>query len=103
MNSKPVIQKMSNPKPNRLHVNCHYCGAEIRKKSLKEHTTRVLGKNVHPKERHETSGQPKLSFGKRPCEEDDNEQNQNIHKKIILEADLNNSTDSYTDEGETEG
>ena len=60
----------------------------MRKKNLKEHTTRVHGKNVHLKERHETSGQPKLSFGKR--------------QKIILEVDLNNSTNLYTDEGETE-
>ena len=94
---------MSNPTPSRLHVNCDYCGAEMRKKNLKEHTTRVHGKNVHPKERHETSGHPKLSLGKRPAEVDDNEQNENIQKKIILEVDLNNSTDLYTDEGETEG
>ena len=94
---------MSNPTPSRLHVKCEYCGAEMRKKNLKEHTTRVHGKNIHPKERHETSGQPKLSFGKRPSEVDDNEQTENIQKKIILEVDLNNSTDLYTDEGETEG
>ena len=54
-------------------------------------------------ERHETSGQPKLSFGKRPAEVDDNEQNENFQMKIILEVALNNSTDLYTDEGETEG
>jgi hypothetical protein len=38
---------------------------------IKEHTTRVHGKNLHPKERHETSQQPKLSFGIRPAEVDD--------------------------------
>ena len=94
---------MSYPTPSRLHVNCDYCGDEMRKKIFKEHTTRVHGKNVHPQERHETSGQPKLSFWKRPAEVDDNEQNENIQKKINLEVDLNNSTDLYTDEGETEG
>ena len=78
---------MSNPTPSRLHVFCDYCGAEIRKKNIKEYTTRVYGKHVHPKERHETSGQPKLSFGKRPAEVDDHKQNENIHKKINLEVD----------------
>ena len=68
----------------------------MRKKNLKEHTTRVHGKNVHSYERHEPSGQPKLSFWKRPA---DDEQNENIQKKINLEVDLNNSTDLYTDEG----
>ena len=63
----------------------------MRKKKLKEHTTRFHGKNVHPKERHTTSGQPKLSFGKRPAEIDNNEQNENIKKKFILGVDLNNS------------
>ena len=70
---------------------------------MKENTTRIHGKNVHSKERHETSGQPKLSFGKRPAEVDDNEQNENIQKKIILKVYLNNSTYLYTNEGETEG
>ena len=64
---------MSNPTPSRLHFYCDYYGAEIRKKNLNKHTTRVHGKNVHPKEGHETSGQPKLCFGKRPTEVDDNE------------------------------
>ena len=63
----PTIQKMRLPKPSRLHVKCDYCGAEMRKKFFKEHTTRVYGKNEHPKESHETSGQPKLSFRKRPA------------------------------------
>ena len=73
------------------------------KENSKEHITRVHDKNLHPKERHEISWQPKLSFGKRPAEVDDNEENENIQKKIYLEVDLNNSTDLYTDEGETEG
>ena len=94
---------MSNSTPIRLQVNCDYCGADMRKKNAKEHTKRVYGKNVHPQERHETSGRTKLSFGKRPAEVDVNEQNENIQKKIILEVDRNNSTDLYTDEGETEG
>ena len=96
---------MSNPTPSRLHVNCDYCWAEMKKKKVKEHTTRVHGKNVHLKERHETSVQQKLNFGKRPAEVDENEQNENIQQIIILEVevDLNNSTDLYTDEGETEG
>ena len=70
----------------------------MRKKNLKEHTTRVHDKNVHPEERHGTFGQHKLSFGKKPAEVDDNEQNENHLKKICLEVDLNNSTDLYTDE-----
>ena len=55
---------MCNPTPSRLHVNCDFCEAELKKKNLKEHTTRVHGKNVHPKERYETYEQPKLGFGK---------------------------------------
>ena len=69
---------MSNPTLSRLHANCDYCGAEMRKKIFKEHTTRVHGKNVHPKKRHVPFGQRKLSFGKRQAEVDDNEQNENI-------------------------
>ena len=99
----PTIQKISNPTPSRLHVNCDYCGAEMRKKKVKEHTTRVHGKNVHLKERHESSGQQKPNFGKRPAMVDENEQNENIQQISILEVDLYNSTDLYTDEGETEG
>ena len=75
----------------------------MRKKNLKEHTTKVHDKNLHPKERHETSEQPKLSFGKRPAEVDDNEKYENIQKKVIIQVDLSNSTDLYTDEVETEG
>ncbi len=66
---------MSNPALSRLHVNCDFCGAEMRKKNLKKHTTRVHGKNVHLKERHETPGQPKISFGEIPAEVDDIKQN----------------------------
>ena len=62
-----MIQKMSLLTPSRLHIKCDYCRAEMRKKIFKEHTTRVHGKNVHPKERHETSGQTKLSYRKRPA------------------------------------
>ena len=94
---------MTNPTLSRLHVNCDHCGADMRKKNVKEHTTRVHGKNLHLKERHETSGLPKLNFGKKPAQVDENEQNENIQKITILEVDLNNSTDLYTDECETEG
>ena len=40
----------------------------MRKNFFFKHTSRVCGKNIHPKGRHETFGQPKLSFGKRPAE-----------------------------------
>ena len=67
----------------------------MRKKNQKEHNTSVYGKNVHPKERHETSGEPKLNFGEKKAEVDDNEQNENIQKKIILQVD--SQTDRRTD------
>ena len=63
----------------------------MQKKNVKEYTTRVHGNNINLMERHETSGQPKLSFGKRPAKGHDNEQNKIIPKKITLVADLNNS------------
>ena len=49
---------MSNPTPSRLHVNCDYCGAEMRKTNFKNILQKVHGKNVHLKERHDTEGEP---------------------------------------------
>ena len=65
----------------------------MQKKDLKEHTTRVLGEYVHPKERYKTSEKPKPSFGKRSAEGDGDKESQNLSKKINLEEDLNNSTE----------
>ena len=60
----------------------------MRKKFFKEHTTIIHGKNVHPKKRHDTSGQAKLSFGKRPAKGYVDEDNHNIPKKNILDRDI---------------
>ena len=49
-------------------------------------------------ERNENSGQPKLSFGERPAEGNDDEENQNIKR---IEDNLKNSTEILAD-GEPE-
>ena len=93
---------MSNPTVSRIHVNCDYCKADIRY-FFKRIYYKSSWQKCTSQGEAETSGQLKLSFGKRPAEVDDNEQNKNIQKEINLEVDLNNSIDLYTDEGQTEG
>ena len=46
-----ITNKVSNPTPSRLYTICDKCEAEMKKKFVKDHITRVYGENIHPKER----------------------------------------------------
>ena len=56
----------------------------MRKKNFKEYTTRVHGNNINLMERHETSGQPKLSFGKRPAKGHEMNKTNLFQRKLLL-------------------
>ena len=49
------------PTPNRKQIFCDHCGKSMKKKKLQEHTTRVHGTKVIPRER-QLSGQTKLNI-----------------------------------------
>ena len=60
------------PTPSRKQILCDHCGKSMKKKKLQEHTTRVHGTKVIPRER-QLSGQTKLNFSKRETETSTND------------------------------
>ena len=76
--ASPLIQKgiMSSSAPSKMLVKCDYCGKEMLKKNLKDHTNSIHGPNKAPRERErQISGQSQLSFVKRKADNEDVEGN----------------------------
>ena len=57
---------MNKEQASRQQVTCDYCGVNMRKKNLKEHTTKIHGANIQRKEKV-SMGQKRLEFCKRPA------------------------------------